>query len=132
MSSNVAYTPSSISENAVAQDHILGVCWILYGLLRLLAGVVLFVYSGTATVMFGALLTRAPNPFALMDIFHFLYVIAIILAAVCGILGIIAGLGLLAAKSSTRTLALIVAVLSLCNIPRAIRNRASRGHKHRA
>ncbi len=46
----------------------------------------LLIYGATATLMFGALLNRVPDPFALMDIFHFLYVIFITLSAVAGLL----------------------------------------------
>jgi hypothetical protein len=106
-----------ISQNPNAHDRTLGTCWVVYGVFRLLAGALLFVFSGTATVMFGALLTQAPNPFTLMGIFHFTYMATIVLSALCGILGIIAGLDLLAAKQSARTLALIAGVLSLCDIP---------------
>ena len=79
--------------------------------------VCLFIYSNTATVMFGALLNRVPDPFALMADFHALYAVMIVLSAVCGILGIIAGLALLAENRSSRRLALIAGFLSLSNIP---------------
>jgi hypothetical protein len=67
--------------------------------------------------MFGALLNRVPDPFALMADFHVLYAMLIALSVVCGILGIIAGLALLAGNRSGRMLALIAGFLSLCNIP---------------
>jgi hypothetical protein len=89
----------------------------LYGVLRLIMALCLFIYTTTATVMFGALLSRVPNPFPLMADFHLLYIATIALSVVCGILGIIAGLALLAGNSSGRTLALIAGFLSLSNIP---------------
>jgi hypothetical protein len=79
--------------------------------------VCLFISSSTATLMFGALLNRVPDPFTLMTDFHVLYTVMIALAAVCGILGIIAGLALLAGNRSGRMLALMAGFLSLCNIP---------------
>jgi hypothetical protein len=79
--------------------------------------VCLLIYSGTATLMFGALLNRVPDPFTLMTAFHVIYTAMIVLSAVCGILGIIAGLALLAGKQSGRTPALIAGFLSLSNIP---------------
>jgi hypothetical protein len=99
------------------QLHTLGACWIVYGVLRLIAAICLFLFSGTATVMFGALLNRVPNPFALMADFHVLYAAMIVLSAFCGIFGILAGLALLAGNRPARTLALFAAVLSLSNIP---------------
>ena len=95
----------------------MGSCWIVYGVIRLIMAVCLFVYSGTATVMFGALLNRVPDPFTLMTDFHVIYTLMIALSAVCGILGIVAGLALLAGNRSGRMLALIAGFLSLSNIP---------------
>jgi hypothetical protein len=95
----------------------LGVFWILYGLLRLVAAVGLFLYAATATLMFGALLNRVANPYALMDLFHIVYLGAIVLAVVSGIVGIMAGLALMGGGRSVRTLGLIAGFLSLCNLP---------------
>ena len=47
----------------------LDVLWALYGMARLVAAPVLIMFSGTATLMFGALLSRVSNPFALMNDF---------------------------------------------------------------
>jgi len=89
----------------------------VYGVIRLLMAVCLFLYSGTATLMFGALLNRVPDPFTLMTAFHVIYIAMIALSVVCGILGIIAGLALLAGNRSGRLLALIAGFLSLSNLP---------------
>ena len=89
----------------------------MYGVIRLIMAVCLFLYSGTATLMFGALLNRVPDPFTLMTAFHVIYAAMIALSVVCGILGIIAGLALLAGNPSGRLLALIAGFLSLSNIP---------------
>jgi hypothetical protein len=107
----------SVARNQTGHERILGVCWILYGLLRLGLGLLMFLYSGTATVMFGSTLQQVPNPYALMGAFHLLYAVAIALSALVGVLGVIAGLGLMSGGQSTRTLALIVAVLALSNLP---------------
>lgn len=100
-------------------DHLrtLGALWIVYGIIRLIMAAFLVLFSGTATLMFGALLDRVPNPFALMADFHFVYVLMIILSIVCGILGIAAGLALLGGGRSGRMLALVAGFLSLCEIP---------------
>jgi hypothetical protein len=52
-----------------------------------------------------------------MTAFHVIYTAMIVLSAVCGILGIIAGLALPAGNRSGRTLALVAGFLSLSNIP---------------
>lgn len=104
-------------QNPSGQLRTLGGCWIVYGVIRLVLATLLVLYSGTATVMFGALLSRVPDPFTLMSVFHFLYIVMIALSVVCGILGLMAGLALLGGKQSGRTLALIAGFLSLPNIP---------------
>jgi hypothetical protein len=95
----------------------LGGCWVVYGVIRLVVAALLVFYSGTATVMFGALLSRVPDPLTLMDVFHFMYIVMIVLSAVCGILGLVAGLALLGRQPSGRRLALLVGFLSLSSIP---------------
>jgi hypothetical protein len=80
-------------------------------------GICLVLFSGTATVMFGALLDRVPNPFALMNDFHIVYAGMVVLAVLCGVFGVIAGLALLANQRPARTLALLAAFLSVSEIP---------------
>jgi hypothetical protein len=95
----------------------LGICWVIYGLIRLAMAVFLITFGGTATLMFGALLNRVADPFTLMGVFHFLYAVAVVLSAVCGLLGLLAGLALLGGQRSARTVCLIAGFLSLPNIP---------------
>ena len=106
-----------IAQNPSGHLRILGGCWIVYGVIRLIMAVCLFLYSGTATLMFGALLNRVPDPFTLMTAFHVIYAAMIALSVVCGILAIIAGLALLAGNRSGQMLALIAGFLSLSNLP---------------
>jgi hypothetical protein len=103
--------------NLSGHRRILGVCWIGYGILRLIIGICLVLFSGTATVMFGALLGRVPNPFALMGDFHVVYAGIVVLTVLCGLFGILAGLALLANQRPARMLALIAAFLSVSETP---------------
>ncbi len=98
----------------------LGGFWTVYGVIRFAMVLCLMVYGRTATLMFGALLSRVPDPFAYMDAFHFLYTVMIALSAVCGLVGIAAGLALLGGLRSGRKLALFAAVLSVSDIPLGI------------
>ncbi|HEY2645586.1 MAG TPA: hypothetical protein VGI34_01370 [Candidatus Acidoferrales bacterium] len=98
----------------------LGSLWIVYGVLRLIMMIGLLIYGATATLMFGALLNRVPDPFALMDVFHFLYVILIALSAAAGLFGLVAGLALVGGMKSGRKLAIVAAVLSVSDIPLGI------------
>jgi hypothetical protein len=95
----------------------LGVCWILYGIFRLILGICLIVYTGTATVMFGALLGRVPDAFSLMADFHVFYAVIVVLSFVCGILGLLGGLALLANQGLARKLVLAAAILSVSDLP---------------
>jgi hypothetical protein len=110
-------TNTVAARNPRANSSTLGSLWIVYAILRLVAVILLVLYTGTATVMFGALLTRVPDPYTLMTIFHILYIAAIIVAALSGLFGLFAGLALLAGKSSARGLSLVAAFLSLSDPP---------------
>jgi hypothetical protein len=67
--------------------------------------------------MFGALLGRVPDPFALMSDFHIAYAAIVVLSLLCGLFGLLAGLALLASQRPARTLALLAAFLSVSEIP---------------
>ena len=103
--------------NLGAYRQSLGVCWILYGIFRLILGICLMVYTGTATVMFGALLGRVPDAFSMMAEFHVLYAVVVVLSFVCGLFGLLGGLALLANQGSARKLALVAAILSVSDLP---------------
>jgi hypothetical protein len=96
---------------------VLGVLWIVYGIIRLGMAVWLAAFTPTATVMFGALLTRVPDPLSLMSAFHFLYLVVVVWSALCGVFGILAGLALLAGQRSASALVLVAAFLSLSELP---------------
>jgi hypothetical protein len=103
--------------NLSAHRRTLGVCWFVYGILRLIMGICLALFSGTTTVMFGALLSRVANPFALMSDFHIVYAGLVVLSFLCGFFGIMAGLALLANQRPARMLALLAAFFSVSEIP---------------
>jgi hypothetical protein len=98
----------------------LGILWVLYGLLRLIGALGAFLYSATLTLMWGAVITRVPNPFTLMDLFRFFLIFVIILGIVAGIVSIIAGLALMSGGASARKLGLIAAFFGLTNGPLGI------------
>jgi len=108
------------AQNQSRRLRTLGICWVVYGVIRLVAALCLFSFSNTATVMFGALLDRVPDAFTMMSTFHLVYALIIILSAVCGVLGLLAGWALLTGQRSGRSLALVAGFLSLSNIPLGI------------
>jgi hypothetical protein len=83
-------------------------------------GVWLVVFLPTATVMFGALLGRVPNPYWLMDLFHFMYALAIVVSITCGPLGIAGGLANLGNARSGRGLLIVASFLALSEMPLGI------------
>jgi hypothetical protein len=106
-------SPEILSYN----PRTLGVLWVIYGAARLLVAVWMIGFIPTATVMFGALLSRVPNPYSLMDVFHLFYLCVIVWSFAAGALGIIAGLALLASKTIGRLLGIVAAFLSLPELP---------------
>jgi hypothetical protein len=107
----------SAAGNLSGHRRILAVCWLVYGLLRLIMAFCLVLFSATATVMFGALLSRVADPFALMSGFHIIYASIVVLSVLSGIFGLLAGLALLANFRPARMLALFAAFLSVSEIP---------------
>jgi hypothetical protein len=99
------------------QPKVLGAFWIVYGVLRLAMTVWLIGFHITATLMFGALLTRVPDPYSLMTLFHLIYTGIIFWSGACGVLGILAGITLLAGQSAARILGIVAALLSLPELP---------------
>ena len=91
----------------------LGILWAIYGISRLIIALVLTFFSGTATLMFGALLSRVPNPFALMADFHLWYTCIIIWNILSGIVALVAAADLLARRRSARAIAILAAFIAL-------------------
>ncbi len=102
---------------ADGRSKALGLCWIVFGIFRVIVAVWMLSFAGTATVMFGTLLNRVPNPYSLMSAFHLIYSGWMILSAASGIFGILAGVMLLTGSGVSRTLALVAAFLSVTFVP---------------
>jgi hypothetical protein len=91
----------------------LGIWWMVYGIFRVVMGIVQILFAPTATVMFGALLVRVVDPFTLMGLFHIIYVAVILWSLVCGVLGIIGGIAALRGTGSGRGLLIAASLVSL-------------------
>jgi hypothetical protein len=105
------------SSRPILQTRTLGTLWIVYGIIRLILAIWLVFFSTTATLMFGAVLNRVPDPFTLMDVFHFFYVVAIAWTALSGIFGIFAGMALRGDRAISRAWFLAAVFLALPDIP---------------
>ena len=98
----------------------LGVLWAVYAILRFAGAAFIVVYEGMLTVMWGAIITRVANPFALMSLFHFFLVFAIVLNIVAGVVSLFAAIALLGRSGSARKLALVASFFGLTNGPLGI------------
>jgi hypothetical protein len=94
-----------------------GALWFLYGILRIIMAVLLVVFSSTARLMFGSLLTRVPHPLALTFVFEVVYWIIIAWCVVCALLSFLAAGASLAETRSAGRLASIAALVSLPDVP---------------
>jgi uncharacterized membrane protein len=110
-------TNVAVAEGSRGNWGMLGPLWVVYGVLRFVVVAVMVVYSGTATVMFGALLNRVPDPMTLMNLFHIFYTVGIVVAGLSGLFAILAGLSMLAGKSAARGLGLVASLLSVSDVP---------------
>jgi hypothetical protein len=108
---NMANNTSVVTSGG--RNGTLGILWALYGISRLIIALVLVFFSGTATLMFGALLSRVANPFALMADFHLVYVCIIIWNILSGIVALVAAADLLARRRSARAIAILAAFIAL-------------------
>jgi hypothetical protein len=97
-----------------------GVLWLFYAILRFAGAAFILVYSTTLTLMWGAIITRVPNPFALMSFFHVFLTFALVLNIVAGIFALLAAIALLGGTGSSRTLALVASFFALINGPLGI------------
>ena len=107
----------SAHPGTISDAKTLGLVWIAYGLVRLALTVWLIAFTTTATLMFGALLTRVPDPFTIMNVFHILYSVVIVWSGISAVLGIIAGMAVLASQRASRILVVAAALLALPELP---------------
>jgi hypothetical protein len=98
----------------------LGILWAVYAVLRFAGAAFIVVYSSTLTLMWGAIITRVPNSFTLMSLFHFFLVFAVVLNIIAGIVSLLAAMTLLGRTGSARTLALVASFFALINGPLGI------------
>jgi len=69
-----------IAQDSSRQTRLMGTCWVIYGTIRIIAAVWLVSFANTAILMFGALLSRVPDPFTMMSVFHVFYTFVIALS----------------------------------------------------
>ncbi len=91
--------------------------WLTYGVLRIAMAAFLVIFSATARLMAGPLLSRVPNPFTLMSGFEALYWVIIAWCVGCAILSFFAAGAVLSRRPSAGRLAILASFVSLPEIP---------------
>lgn len=98
----------------------LGVVWLFYGCLRIVAVAALLVYSGILALMWGALLSRVPNPLAWMTAFHVVLVFVVAWCIIAAFFSFVAGIALMRRSVPARMDTLVAALLALPDLPLGI------------
>jgi hypothetical protein len=98
----------------------LGFFWLLYGCLRVVAVAAILVYSGTLALMWGALLTRVPDPLTLMTVFHVALVLVVAWCIISAFFSFVAGVTLMKSSAPARMDTLVAALLALPDLPLGI------------
>ncbi|MGC1911709.1 MAG: hypothetical protein WA660_07735, partial [Candidatus Acidiferrales bacterium] len=111
--------PGSASASGYLSYHlrILSVLWLLYAIYRIIVGVWQMAFAPTATLMFGALLQRVPDPFAMMAHFHIAYTAMVIFTFLGAFFALLAACLLFVRQRSGRAIAIVAAFLALPEIP---------------
>jgi hypothetical protein len=103
------------SVNRVSHHiQLLGVLWIVYSVLPLVAGVVLFILAAT---LFNSLAQIHDVPPQGLEFVHTLFVVIAVVLLVKSAVGIAAGTGLLQRQTWARVLAIVLGIIILLNIP---------------
>jgi hypothetical protein len=103
-----------------ARHTTLSLLWALHGVLMLALAVWIVLYNGTLTVMWGAIISRVPDPFSWMAAFHFYLAVAVVVAVISGIVSLLGALALLRGGAAARFLGLTAAAFGLIGTPAGI------------
>ena len=92
----------------------------IYGVVLILKAVWILLYEPTLTVMWGALLNRVPDPFAWMNMFHFVLYGRVVISFIAAIFSFLAAVTLLQSSASERRLGLVAGFFGLISGPLGI------------
>jgi hypothetical protein len=98
----------------------LGILWVIYGLVCIVKAAWIVVYSGTLTLMWGALLNRVADPFFWMNMFHIWLIGAVIVLIVTAIFSFLAAVSLMQGRGVARGLTLVASILAIITGPLGI------------
>jgi hypothetical protein len=95
----------------------LGLLWALYGVFTIALALWIVMYNGTLTVMWGAIISRVPDPFSWMSAFHFFLAATVVMALISAVFSLLAAFALFSGAGSARSLGLIAAAFGLLGAP---------------
>lgn len=95
----------------------LGMLWVVYGVIMIAAAAWIIVYNRTLTVMWGAIVSHVADPFAWMSAFHLFLGATVVMALISAVLSFLAGVALMQGAGSSRSLGLAAAVFGMLGTP---------------
>jgi hypothetical protein len=107
-------------ETNSSRHGVLGVLWLIYGVICLAQAAWIVVYTSTLTLMWGAIINRVADPFFWMDAFHVWLIGAVIVLVLAGIFAFIAGGALMQSREPSRAVTLAASILAILTGPLGI------------
>jgi hypothetical protein len=102
-----------------SRKRTLGILWLIYGIICVAKAAFIIVEAPVLTLMWGAIITRVPNPFAWMAFFHFMMFAGIALLIVTAVFSFLAAGALMQAQNRA-PLAVIAGILAILTGPLGI------------
>lgn len=103
-----------------SRQSTLGILWVIYGVICIVKAAWIVVYSGTLTLMWGALLNRVADPFFWMNMFHVWLIGAVIVLILTAIFSFLATISLMQSRGAARALTLVACILAIITGPLGI------------
>jgi hypothetical protein len=119
--SSPSYAPGreikSAKQKLEGHIKVMGVLWLAYSALRVLAGMMVLAFSHFIVPIIANAMPPDASPFPVANFLQAIYGFVFVYCVITGILGAIAGYGLLQRQSWGRTMALVMAFISLFSLP---------------
>ncbi|MGD1211217.1 MAG: DUF2127 domain-containing protein [Candidatus Acidiferrales bacterium] len=116
-----ASAPAAAVETATEKMNthlqVLAVCWAVYSAFHIVMGVWTLAFSHYFVPMLSNFVPRDVNALPIAELLHAVYAATFVYSVAAGIIGFVTAWGLWQRKRWARVLALVVAFLSLINIP---------------
>ena len=106
-------------EKLTSHVRIMGTLWLIYSIFRIMMGGWTLIFAHTLLPMMSHFVNEEAQPFviSIFSMMHAIYALSFVYALVTGIVGLVAGWGLLQRATWGRVMAIIAAVASAISIP---------------